>query len=140
MKWCPRLIVLVAIGSLLPMLLTVQAQRSKRLVEAVKVVGNRRLSAKDILSHIKTRPGEPFSAKQSLSYFLTTRFQDIVSCAKRVEPLRTLGITNPPCTCTSISTTTVNLSNQWSGMLRPWVLLGAQPNKSLDRSAGRAFL
>ena len=65
MKWCPRLIVLVAIGSLLPMLLTVQAQRSKRLVEAVEVVGNRRLSAKDILSHIKTRPGEPFSAKQS---------------------------------------------------------------------------
>ena len=40
---------------------TVQAQRSQPLVEAVDVVGNRRLTSNEILTHIKTRPGEPFS-------------------------------------------------------------------------------
>ena len=44
---------------------TAEAQHSKRLVEAVEVVGNRRLTAKQILSNVKTRPGETFSDKQS---------------------------------------------------------------------------
>ena len=42
---------------------TLSAQRSTPLVEGVEVVGNRRLALKEILSHIKTRPGEPFSAE-----------------------------------------------------------------------------
>jgi outer membrane protein assembly factor BamA len=58
-------IVLIAIGSLLPAMLSAEAQHSKRLVEAVEVVGNRRLTAKEILSHVETRPGEPFSNKRS---------------------------------------------------------------------------
>src|SRR5438309_8678741 len=41
-----------------------EAQSSKR-VETVEVVGNRRLSREYILSHIKTRAGETFSAKRS---------------------------------------------------------------------------
>jgi outer membrane protein assembly factor BamA len=58
-------IMLIAIGSLLPAMRSAEAQRSKRLVEAVEVVGNRRLTAKEILSHVETRPGEPFSNKRS---------------------------------------------------------------------------
>ena len=38
-----------------------KAQGSTTLVEGVEVVGNRRLTLKQILSLIKTRPGEPFS-------------------------------------------------------------------------------
>lgn len=56
---------LIAIGSLLPAMLSAEAQHSKRVVEAVEVVGNRRLTAKEILSHVETRPGEPFSNKRS---------------------------------------------------------------------------
>ena len=41
---------------------SVQAQRKNRLVEEVDVIGNRRLSKDDILSHVKTRPGEPYRA------------------------------------------------------------------------------
>jgi outer membrane protein assembly factor BamA len=40
---------------------TLKAQSSKPLVEGVEVVGNRRLTLREILSHIKTRPGEPIS-------------------------------------------------------------------------------
>ena len=39
--------------------------RSRKRVETVEVVGNRRLSREYILSHIKTRAGETFSAKRS---------------------------------------------------------------------------
>jgi len=56
---------LIAIGSLLPAMRSAEAQRSKRLVEAVEVVGNRRLTAKEILSNVETRPGQPFSNKRS---------------------------------------------------------------------------
>ena len=58
-------IMLIAIGSLLPAMRSAEAQRSKRLVEAVEVVGNRRLTAKEILSNVETRPGQPFSNKRS---------------------------------------------------------------------------
>ncbi|MEO8434976.1 MAG: POTRA domain-containing protein [Pyrinomonadaceae bacterium] len=64
LKWLAGLSILVAPGTVVPGSQSVRAQRS-RIVEAVEVVGNRRLSAKDILSHVKTRPGEPFSAWQS---------------------------------------------------------------------------
>jgi outer membrane protein assembly factor BamA len=43
---------------------SVQAQRSTRLIEDVDVMGNRRLSKDDILSHVKTRPGEPYRPKR----------------------------------------------------------------------------
>ncbi|HKO96557.1 MAG TPA: POTRA domain-containing protein [Pyrinomonadaceae bacterium] len=42
-----------------------QAQRSTPLVESVEVVGNRRLTVKEILSHVKTQPGEPFTEEQA---------------------------------------------------------------------------
>lgn len=42
----------------------VQAQRTSRLVEEVDVIGNRRLSADDIFSHVKSRPGETYQPKQ----------------------------------------------------------------------------
>jgi len=58
-------ILLIAIGSVLVLVQSAQAQRSKTLVEAVEVVGNRRLTAKEILSNLETRPGEPFSYEQS---------------------------------------------------------------------------
>jgi len=63
----------------LPSFNTIQAQRSKTLVEAVEVVGNRRLSAKDILAHIKTQPGEPFTFEQ---------------CNRDLEELLGLGVFN----------------------------------------------
>jgi outer membrane protein assembly factor BamA len=56
---------LIAIGSLWPAMRSAEAPQSKRLVEAVEVVGNRRLTAKEILSKVETRPGEPFSDKRS---------------------------------------------------------------------------
>jgi outer membrane protein insertion porin family len=40
-----------------------QAQSVTQLVEVVDVQGNRRLRDKDILAHIKTRAGEPFSER-----------------------------------------------------------------------------
>jgi outer membrane protein assembly factor BamA len=40
---------------------TVQSQRASRLVEEVDVMGNRRLTAKEILSHLKTKPGNLYS-------------------------------------------------------------------------------
>jgi outer membrane protein assembly factor BamA len=45
----------------LPSFNTLKAQSSKPLVEGVEVLGNRRLTLSEILSHIKTRPGETFS-------------------------------------------------------------------------------
>lgn len=36
----------------------------QRLVESVEIEGNRRIPEDEILSHIKTRPGEPYSAEQ----------------------------------------------------------------------------
>jgi outer membrane protein assembly factor BamA len=41
-----------------------RAQKSARLVEAVEIEGNSRLSADDILTHIQTRPGIEYSQKQ----------------------------------------------------------------------------
>lgn len=58
-------ILLIAIGSLCPTMRNAEAQHSKRLVENVEVIGNRRLTAKEILSNVETRPGEPFSDKRS---------------------------------------------------------------------------
>jgi len=58
-------ILLLAIGCVLPPVRSAQARHAKTLVEAVEVVGNRRLTAKEILSNVETRPGEPFSSKQS---------------------------------------------------------------------------
>jgi outer membrane protein assembly factor BamA len=57
-------IILIAFGSVVPTLWRAQAQHSKPLVEAVEVVGNRRLTEKEILSNVASRPGEPFSEKQ----------------------------------------------------------------------------
>lgn len=48
------ILAIVAVG-------TMQAQQSAALVEAVEVVGNRRLAKEDILKHVKTRAGEPYS-------------------------------------------------------------------------------
>lgn len=42
----------------------IKAQQSGRLVEAVEVLGNRRLTDGDILKHIKTRPGQIFIIEQ----------------------------------------------------------------------------
>jgi outer membrane protein assembly factor BamA len=36
----------------------------QQLVETVEIQGNRRLTDGDILAHLKTRPGEPFSQRQ----------------------------------------------------------------------------
>ena len=51
----------VACVCVVPAFNTLKAQSSNPLVEGVEVVGNRRLTSKEILSHIKTRPGEPVS-------------------------------------------------------------------------------
>jgi outer membrane protein insertion porin family len=40
------------------------AQKPPRLVESVDIQGNRRLRDEDILDYVKTRLGEPYSAKQ----------------------------------------------------------------------------
>ena len=40
------------------------AQRSARLIESVDVQGNRRMRDEDILDYVKTRPNQPYSAKQ----------------------------------------------------------------------------
>ena len=56
--------VLLGICAALPMFQTVQAQRSTRLVQSVQVVGNRRISAKEILAKVNTRSGEPFNQEQ----------------------------------------------------------------------------
>ena len=58
-------ILLIAIGCVLIPVQCAQAQQAKTLVEAVEVVGNRRLTAKEILSNVETRAGEPFSSEQS---------------------------------------------------------------------------
>jgi len=42
----------------------VEGQQTNRLVETIEVMGNRRFSDKDILKHIKTLPGQPYSEKQ----------------------------------------------------------------------------
>jgi outer membrane protein assembly factor BamA len=55
---------LAAFVFVLPVVNGIRAQNSQPLVEGVEVVGNRRLTWKDILSHIKTRPGERFSGEQ----------------------------------------------------------------------------
>lgn len=39
-------------------------RRRQQLVEAVEIQGNRRLRDEDILAHIETRPGEPFSERR----------------------------------------------------------------------------
>lgn len=74
--WVASLFVLSLAGLVLPTI-TTQAQSSKPLVEAVEVVGNRRLSSKDVLSHIKTRPGEPFS---------------VADCERDLDELLALGV------------------------------------------------
>lgn len=56
---------LFVIVSVLPTARSPEVQQSKRLVEAVEVLGNRRLTAKEILSIVETRPGEPFSKRQT---------------------------------------------------------------------------
>ncbi len=40
------------------------AQKSARLIESVDVQGNRRISDEDILDYVKTRPNQPYNAKQ----------------------------------------------------------------------------
>lgn len=40
------------------------AQQNQRLVEAVEIVGNRRLRKDDILYYVQTRPGDPFNEQQ----------------------------------------------------------------------------
>src|SRR5436305_8233079 len=42
----------------------VMAQNSAPLVEDVEIVGNRRLAAEELLKHIKTRAGDPYSEAQ----------------------------------------------------------------------------
>ena len=44
--------------------LTAAAQNQGKLVESLDIQGNRRLTDKEILPHIKTRPGELFDEKQ----------------------------------------------------------------------------
>lgn len=50
---------------MLPSWRSVEAQRARRLVESVAVIGNRRLTAKEILTNVETRAGDPFSEKQT---------------------------------------------------------------------------
>ena len=57
-------IVLIAVSSVLSPIRSAEAPQSKRLVETVEVVGNRRLTKKEILSNVETRPGETFSDEQ----------------------------------------------------------------------------
>jgi outer membrane protein assembly factor BamA len=45
---------IVAVGA-------IQAQQTAALVEDVQVIGYRRLTKEDILKHVKTKPGEPYS-------------------------------------------------------------------------------
>jgi outer membrane protein assembly factor BamA len=59
------ILVIFVIGFVSPTINTPHAQRRQPLVEGVEVVGNRRLTAKEILAHVKTRIGEPFSAEKS---------------------------------------------------------------------------
>ena len=59
-----------------------------RLVESVGIMGNRIMSAHQILAQIKTRPGEPFNAeqiKQDLSAILATGFFDKTATRAYVE-------------------------------------------------------
>jgi outer membrane protein insertion porin family len=57
-------ITFIGIFSLLAIPSSAQAQSSKRLVKTLEIQGNRRLRDEDIISHIKTRLGEPFSEKR----------------------------------------------------------------------------
>ena len=59
------LIVLIGSTSLSSAQQSAEASQSRKCVEIVEVVGNRRLSREYILSHIKTRAGETFSLKRS---------------------------------------------------------------------------
>ena len=59
------LIVLIGSPSLSSAQQSAKASQSRKRVETVEVVGNRRLSREYILSHIKTRAGETFSLKRS---------------------------------------------------------------------------
>jgi outer membrane protein assembly factor BamA len=70
----------------------VHGPNSTQLVEAVDVVGNRRMSVEDVLSHIKTRPGDEYSEKQvqldlqallELNVFDKTETSVIVDAGKR---------------------------------------------------------
>ena len=54
----------VSCAVILPASAIVRAQRASRLVEEVRVIGNRRLTAKEILSHVKTKAGNPYSPRQ----------------------------------------------------------------------------
>lgn len=60
------LAILMTMAAFVPATLgsAVAQRQTKRLVETVEVIGNRRLTAKEILSNVETRPGEPFSEKQ----------------------------------------------------------------------------
>jgi outer membrane protein insertion porin family len=57
-------IIFIIIFSLMEVPGGVQAQNSKQTVETVQILGNRRLRDEDIISHIKTRPGDSFSEKR----------------------------------------------------------------------------
>ncbi|HYP00938.1 MAG TPA: POTRA domain-containing protein [Pyrinomonadaceae bacterium] len=57
-------LVLISISFFQATSVCAQTQHPKQLVEVVEVQGNRRLSDKDILAYLKTRPGEPFSERR----------------------------------------------------------------------------
>ena len=61
---------------------------AKRLVESVDIIGNRRLTTKQILSWIETRPGEPYSEEQLKRDFeaiLATGYFDKTQTAATIE-------------------------------------------------------
>lgn len=66
----------------------IHAQQSTRLVESVEVVGNRRLRSEDILYYVKTRPHQPYSAKQvrrDLQAILALGFFDKTAMRAKLE-------------------------------------------------------
>jgi outer membrane protein assembly factor BamA len=72
--------------------LTIAAQNQERLVETLDIVGHRRLTNEDILTHIKTRPGDIFDEKRvkedlqallSLGLFIERNTKFLVQEGKR---------------------------------------------------------
>src|SRR5437868_5981218 len=82
------LTLLLGIGLITSSAFNAQAQQSGQLVEAVEIWGNRRISDKNILKRIKTRPGESFNQSQiqlDLQAILAMGFFDKIQTRVSVE-------------------------------------------------------
>lgn len=66
MPWFVRLVALIVIGGVFwtPTVEMAPQQQQQRLVEAVDVQGNRRISDDAILYYVQTRPGDPYNEQQ----------------------------------------------------------------------------